>query len=159
MNIKALRAFRATLAEGSLAKASETLNLSQPAVSRLVSALEAELRLTLFDRTGRHLTPTQEGLAFFREAGRILASLDQIPNIAADIRAGRTESLRIVTMPRIAQALTAPVVAHFMRCHPISRSAWTSVRAAKPIAGWPGANTTLASAHCRCATPRSTRHP
>jgi len=118
MNIKALRAFRATLSEGSLAAASQTLNLSQPAVSRLISGLEGELRLTLFDRSKRNLIPTPEGTAFYREAGRILDNLDEVPRIAAEIRAGRTESLRIVAMPRIAQALASPAVAEFVRKNP-----------------------------------------
>ncbi len=118
MNTKALRAFRATLSEGSLVAASEILHLSQPAISRLISGLEAELKLTLFDRSGRNLTPTPEGLAFYREAGRILDNLDEVPRIAAEIRAGRTETLRIVTMPRIAQSLSAPAVARFMKTSP-----------------------------------------
>ncbi len=118
MNIKALRAFRATLSEGSLVAASDILHLSQPAVSRLVSGLESELKLTLFDRSGRNLTPTPEGLAFYKEAGRILDNLDEIPRIAGEIRAGRTETLRLVTMPRIAQSLSAPAVARFMKHNP-----------------------------------------
>ncbi|MES0827138.1 LysR family transcriptional regulator [Ruegeria sp. SCP11] len=118
MNIKALRAFRATLSEGSLVAASDILHLSQPAISRLISGLEAELRLTLFDRSGRNLTPTPEGLAFYKEAGRILDNLDEIPRIAAEIKAGRTETLRIVTMPRIAQSLSAPAVARFLKNNP-----------------------------------------
>ncbi len=114
MNIKALRAFRATVSEGSLAGAARQIHLSQPAVSRLISALEGELRLQLFYRTGRNLTPTPEALAFYREAGRILDNLDEIPKIAAEIRAGKTENLRIVAMPRIAQSLVSPAVAAFL---------------------------------------------
>ena len=102
MNIKALRAFRATVSEGSLAGAARVIHLSQPAVSRLISSLEGELRLALFHRTGRSLMPTKEALAFYREAGRILDNLDEIPKIAAEIKAGKTESLRVVAMPRIA---------------------------------------------------------
>ena len=117
MNIKSLRAFRLTLSEGSLAGAAEQLNLSQPAVSRLISALEGELRMELFYRTGRRLKPTPEALAFSKEAGRILDNLDQIPKIAADIRAGRQESLRVIAMPRIANALISPVISQFMTEH------------------------------------------
>ncbi|WP_108816853.1 LysR family transcriptional regulator [Loktanella sp. Alg231-35] len=113
MNIKALKAFRLVFSEGSVAAASEVMHLSQPAISRLISGLEAEIRLQLFDRSGRSLTPTTEGVAFYREAGRILDNLDEIPRITSEIRAGRTESLRIVTMPRIAQFLSAPAVALF----------------------------------------------
>ena len=118
MNIKALRAFRATVAEGSLAGAAQVIHLSQPAVSRLISSLEGELRLTLFHRSSRSLVPTAEALAFYREAGRILDNLDEIPRIAADIRAGRSETLRVVTMPRIAQSLASPAVSELIREHP-----------------------------------------
>ena len=118
MNIKSLRAFRATVSEGSLAGAARAIHLSQPAVSRLISALEGELRLELFFRTGRNLVPTPEALAFYREAGRILDNLDEIPKIAAEIRAGKTESLRIVANPRIAQSLVSPAVATFIKDNP-----------------------------------------
>lgn len=135
MNIKALRAFTATLSEGSLVAASEILFLSQPAVSRLISGLEAELKLKLFDRSGRTLTPTPEGMAFYREAGRILDNLDEVPRIAAEIRAGRTETLRVVTMPRIAQSLSAPAVARFLRSNPDTNIS-LDVRARREAGKW-----------------------
>ena len=56
MNIKSLRAFRATLSEGSLARAAEILHLSQPAVSRLISSLEEE-----FSRIQRDSTQFEMG--------------------------------------------------------------------------------------------------
>ena len=135
MNIKSLRAFRNTLSEGSVAGASAIMNLSQPAVSRLISALEGELRLDLFYRTGRRLTPTPEGLAFYREAGRILDNLDEIPRIAAEIRGGRTETLRIVTMPRIAASIASPAVARFMAKVPEARVN-LDVRARREAGKW-----------------------
>lgn len=135
MNIKALRAFRATLSEGTLAAAGNLLNLSQPAVSRLISGLEGELRITLFDRSGRNLTPTPEGLAFYRDAGRILDNLDEIPRIAADIRAGLTESLRIVAMPRIAASLASPAVARLLSLNPAA-SVSLDVRARREAGKW-----------------------
>lgn len=115
MNIKALRAFRAILSTGSLAAAADSISLSQSAASRLLSGLEGELRFSLFNRTGRKLVPTPEGLSFYREAGRIIDGLDQIPKIAADIRAGAPSALRIIAMPRIAQPVAAPAVARLMQ--------------------------------------------
>ncbi|CUH44952.1 LysR family transcriptional regulator [Ruegeria atlantica] len=135
MNIKALRAFRATLSEGTLVAASEILHLSQPAISRLISGLEAELGLTLFDRSGRNLTPTREGLAFYREAGRILDNLDEVPRIAAEIKAGRTETLRVVTMPRIARAISAPALAMFLQAHP-DTNVTLDIRARREASKW-----------------------
>jgi DNA-binding transcriptional LysR family regulator len=118
MNIKALRAFRTIVAEGSVIAASRVMNLSQPAVSRLLAQLEGELKLTLFHRTRQRLLLTDEGRAFMREAGRILANLDEIPRIADEIRASRTRRFRIVTMPRMARSVVCPAVARLTRKHP-----------------------------------------
>ena len=113
MNIKALRAFRHTLETGSIAEASRKMHLSASAISRLISGLEGELRLNFFEREGRSLSPTSEARAFYREAGRILDNLEDVRRVADEIRAGYTERLRIVTMPRIATALVAPSVKRF----------------------------------------------
>lgn len=118
MNIKALRAFRAIIAEGSVHAAARTLNLSQPAVSRLISLLESDLQLALFKRDRRRLVATEEGLAFEREAARILAHFDEIPRIAAEIRANHLRRLRLVTMPRTALSLVTPALARFARENP-----------------------------------------
>lgn len=110
-----------TINEGSIAGASRKMNLSQPAVSRLISSLEGELRLNLFNRMGRRLSPTPQALAFTHEAGRILANLDEIPRIAAEIRTGQKERLRVVTMPRIASAIVSPAVSQWMSTGPDTR--------------------------------------
>lgn len=135
MNIKALRAFSLTLSEGSLAGASRVMHLSEPAISRLISSLEGELRLQLFSREGRRLTPTAEGLEFYREASRILDNLTEIPRIAADLRAGRKPSLRVVTMPRIAPALVSPAVAAFVAQAPQAQVS-LDVRARREAGKW-----------------------
>jgi len=118
MNIRALQAFRLVVSEGSVAAAARAMNISQPAVSRLVALLEAEFRLTLFHRAKQRLVLTEEGRAFVREAGRILANLDELPRIASEIRASRRERLRLVTMPRISLSVVSPAVARFARLYP-----------------------------------------
>jgi DNA-binding transcriptional LysR family regulator len=55
------RAFLATAEEGSLSAAARALGLTQPTLGRQVSALEAELGVTLFERVGRSLELTQSG--------------------------------------------------------------------------------------------------
>ena len=118
MNIKALKAFRITFAEGSIANASEKMHLSQSAISRLISSLEGELRLPLFYRKGRRLSPTPQAQAFYRQAGRILDNLDEIRRIADEIRDTQTERLRILTMPRIAPTLVSPAACRFLNDSP-----------------------------------------
>ena len=56
------RAFLVTAEEGSLSAAARALKLTQPTLGRQVSALETELGVTLFERVGKSLAPTQSGL-------------------------------------------------------------------------------------------------
>ena len=46
---------------GSLLKSSEILHLSQPSLSKAMQKLEAELDLTIFDRTGNKITLNDDG--------------------------------------------------------------------------------------------------
>ena len=105
MNFKALRAFRLIVSQGSLAAAAEAMNLSQPAVSRLISLLEAETGLRLFDRSRRSLIVSAAGEQFHRETRHILDGIEELPHIAANIRTGTDNPLRLVTGPRVGAAL------------------------------------------------------
>jgi DNA-binding transcriptional LysR family regulator len=118
MNINALLAFRTVVLDGSASAAAARMNLSQPAVSRLISQLEHELKLPLFHRRGRRLVVTEEGRAFFHDADRILGALGQIPAIAAGIRLGLPKSLQLVVMPRVAHGWVAPAIARFHADNP-----------------------------------------
>ncbi|MFC7611967.1 helix-turn-helix domain-containing protein [Teichococcus aestuarii] len=55
--LRQLEAFRAMLRAGSVGAAAELLSLSQPAVTKLLRALEEETGLALFDRSRRRLSP------------------------------------------------------------------------------------------------------
>ena len=90
MNFKSLRAFQLVVTQGSLAAAAETMNLSPPAVSRLISLLEVEIKFELFNRTRRRLTMTTAGEAFYRATQPILDGVNELPHIANTIRAGST---------------------------------------------------------------------
>src|ERR1700754_3753995 len=87
-----LRAFLAVFDGGSFHKAAEALNISQPALSRRIQALEARLGLGLLERTTRRVTPTAAGRNLEPVARRLLEEVDSaIPFIAdaSEERAGR----------------------------------------------------------------------
>lgn len=65
-----LKVFRTVAEQASFRKASERLNLSQPAVSQQVHALEEELGVTLFDRTGNRVRLTPAGTVLLKYARR-----------------------------------------------------------------------------------------
>lgn len=127
MNIKGLRIFVFIMQEGTLAKAANKVNLSQPAASRLLGLLEDSLGGALFYRQKNRLIPTPEGEKFFPEAMRVLSILDSIPGAFKDIKQGKTRPLRIACHPRLLHSLVIPAVAELTRIHPDIRTRLDSV--------------------------------
>lgn len=56
------RSFLAVAEEGSFSAAARVLNMTQPTLGRQIAALEAELKVTLFERVANRLELTQSGL-------------------------------------------------------------------------------------------------
>lgn len=121
MNLKRLQAFHAVFSTGSVTEAARRLHLSQPAVSRLIADLERELGLALFVRQRQRLVVTGEGRAFFREAERALAAVDQIVDIARDIRTLQGAHLRVVAPMIVAFGLMPAAIKAFTTLHPRAR--------------------------------------
>lgn len=117
MNIKGLRAFKQIMATGTLSAAAKLMNISESALSRQLSLLEAELGLRLFSREKRRLIPTDEGEQFFREAERILDSIEQIPEIVREIKTGTRRRMRVIAMPRMASSIAVPAITEFLDTH------------------------------------------
>ena len=117
LSIKRLQAFALVIEQGSLTAAARALNMSEPAVSRQIAALEAELELPLFSREQRQLTPTDEGQAFYAQSRWTLQSINRLPEVAAQIRSGALRSLRFICMPRLVNAIAAPAIVRFMDSH------------------------------------------
>lgn len=66
---------------GSLSKASETLFVAIPNLSRSIKELEADLNITIFDRTAKGMRLTPAGEQFMDYAKRILTQIDQLERL------------------------------------------------------------------------------
>jgi DNA-binding transcriptional LysR family regulator len=88
MELFQLRSFLRVAEAGSFTRAAEELYLTQPAVTQHVRALERELGVPLFDRTGRGAQLTPAGQALSRYARRSLALLDEGRQVIADLESG-----------------------------------------------------------------------
>ncbi|MCA1909398.1 MAG: LysR family transcriptional regulator [Magnetospirillum sp.] len=112
-------AFFAILAhQPSLAAAAETLNLSAPAVSRRLAALERRLGVRLMNRTTRRLSLTPEGQRYADEAVRILADISQLEQDLAAARQVPRGLLRIAAGFGFGRRHLGPAVADFVTLHP-----------------------------------------
>ena len=78
MELRVLRYFLTVAREQSFTRAASRLHITQPTLSRQLAALEEELGTVLFDRGGRHITLTDEGLLLKRRALEILDLEDKI---------------------------------------------------------------------------------
>lgn len=135
LNLQKLRALHSVIVTGSVTGAATRLHLTQPAVSRSLSALEAELGFKLFNRLGGRLVPTPQGEAFSRECERILLDIDDLTRIGKEIRANRGGRLRIVAMPQLARSLLVPALAQFSKEFP-SVSISLEVRERREVERW-----------------------
>ena len=73
MDIRALRHFLVVVGEGSISAAAERLHMSQPNLSRQISALERDLGVTLLVRGNRRVELTEEGAILRRRAEEIIS--------------------------------------------------------------------------------------
>ncbi len=103
------RAFLAVVEEGSLSSAARVLNQTQPTIGRQISALEAALGVTLFERAGRSLIVTRTGLdlaehvrAMADAAGRIsMLASGQSQTIEGVVRIAASELFAAYLLPPI----------------------------------------------------------
>ncbi|MGY4340370.1 LysR family nitrogen assimilation transcriptional regulator [Bradyrhizobium sp. LM2.9] len=78
MDFRQLRTFSCVAELGSLSKASDTLRVAQPALSRQIKLLEHELRIELFTRNGRGMVLTDAGRLLLARTSGIVRQIDQI---------------------------------------------------------------------------------
>jgi DNA-binding transcriptional LysR family regulator len=76
MTLDQIRYFQAVCKYGSVIRAAEHLNLSQPSVSNAIQKLEQEFGTLLFTRQNKHLTLTRAGTVLLESANDLLASAD-----------------------------------------------------------------------------------
>ena len=72
MELRLLRYFLTVAKEQSFTKAAEQLHITQPTLSRQMAAFEEELGITLFIRSGKKISLTDEGILLKRRALEIL---------------------------------------------------------------------------------------
>jgi DNA-binding transcriptional LysR family regulator len=116
-----LRAFLAVYEFGSFHKAAELLNLSQPALSRRVQALEQRLRVPLLERSTRHVAPTAAGRRLEPIARRLLDELDSSILSISDLGEHQSGQLAIASIFSTAIHFLPQVIRRFNQRYPLIR--------------------------------------
>lgn len=118
LNHRQLEAFRAIMQTGMVTRAADVLNVTQPAISRLLADLEHAVGFPLFDRAKGRLFPTVEAKLLITEVERSFSGLDKITRFAEGIRQFEHGSLSIAAMPALGLSFLPRVITRFAEAHP-----------------------------------------
>jgi DNA-binding transcriptional LysR family regulator len=121
MELRHLRYFVAVAEEGNVTRAAEKLGIGQPPLSQQIQALERELGVQLFHRTGHGVVQSEAGKALLVDAKRLLQ--DAQSAVLNAQRAGRGESGHL-NLGLTASAAFHPIVRSLIRAY---RSAYPGV--------------------------------
>lgn len=111
MDLRLLTTFVAVADAGSVTAATETLVITQPALSRQLQQLERQLGIVLFDRQRHRLTLTAAGRRFLGAARAVLTSAEVARSLAASLAEGRLARVRIAAPTTTVVDMVAPFLA------------------------------------------------
>jgi DNA-binding transcriptional LysR family regulator len=118
IDLDQLRTFVAVAEVGGLSAAAETLNLSLPAISRRLTALEDELGIHLLERSTRRVALTQTGREFLPRARRLLDELEESLLGIRETAARRRGLVTLACIPTAAYYFLPDTLAAFARRFP-----------------------------------------
>jgi LysR family cys regulon transcriptional activator len=123
MNLQQLRFVRETAHNHfSLTRAAQAIGTSQPALSRGILELEAELGVDVFVRHGKRILGlTEPGKVVLARAERVLAEIAGIEQVTAEFRARDDGELRVATTHTQARYVLPAVVREFRKRYPAVR--------------------------------------
>jgi DNA-binding transcriptional LysR family regulator len=118
LNLHLVRLFVTVAAEHSFSRSAEILNISQPAVSKGVLALERQLGLTLLDRSQPQLPLTEAGRILYIHAQALFANERQAEAALNQMRGLAQGRLIIGASTTIGNYLLPPLVSAFHHEYP-----------------------------------------
>ena len=118
MNLRHLEAFRAVMVSGSVTQAAQSLNLSQPALSRRIQKLEQVIGAPLLERTTRHVSATALGTELVPLVRRMLEEFDGSLFAVRDVGPNRGGLVTIACLPTAAFYFLPTVIRQFNEQYP-----------------------------------------
>ena len=118
LELRHLRSLRAIHDQGGLARAAETLNLTQSALSHQIKALEEQAGVELFLRKTKPLRLSAAGMRLLRTATQVLPLIDAAEAELKGVEAGRVGQLHIAMECHACFDWLLPVLDQFRRAWP-----------------------------------------
>ncbi|MBT8039576.1 MAG: LysR family transcriptional regulator [Xanthomonadales bacterium] len=118
MRLRHIEVFHAVYSCGSVTRAAEMLNVSQPSVSKVLAHAEQQLGYRLFDRIKGKLVPTPEADQLFAHVDEVNESLERMRHVAENLRTAETGRIRIAATPAFGIDVLPLAVANYRQQHP-----------------------------------------
>ena len=103
---------------GSFSAVAREMNMTQPTVSKQLTALEKQLKTRLLNRSTRQLSLTEAGSAYFESSKRILDTVNEAEANLGVLQTQLTGVLRINSSIGLGQMYLGPLVLKFQALHP-----------------------------------------
>jgi len=121
MRLSQIQNFLAVVESGGIRAAARRLGISQPAITKSVRSLEADLHSRLLQRTPQGVVPTPSGRAFFARARVAHAELSKAAEEVSQLGGDKASSVTLGVGPLAAIAIVPEAVARFRRQFPRAR--------------------------------------
>jgi DNA-binding transcriptional LysR family regulator len=131
-----IEAFRAAIMSGGISAGADTLDMSQPSMSRLLADLQKAVGFPLFVKSGRTIRPTDEALALMTKVQQSFLGLEEISRFSEQLRKQRMGRLAICTIPSIGHSIMPEAVAYLRGKYPdviISLSVASYIEVARSV--------------------------
>jgi DNA-binding transcriptional LysR family regulator len=115
MKLRHIEVFHAVMLTGTVNGAARLLNVTQPAVTKILQHAEDQLGFKLFIRNKGRIVPTAEANILFGEASKIFSGLDNIRSIANNLRHAGGDCVRLAVPPAFCLELIPTVIAAFRK--------------------------------------------
>ena len=104
--------------EGSFTRAAKVLNVSQPLVSKTLAYAEHKLKLKLFVRHARRLSPTPEADILFKHAADVNQQISKFNNIAQNLVSDPSSTINVGCTPSLGLGLLPSLFNQYLKIHP-----------------------------------------
>jgi DNA-binding transcriptional LysR family regulator len=117
-DLREMEVFRRVMQLGSVTAAAAALNISQPAVTRMLQKAEARLGFALFVRERRRLRPTAEAQILFPGTLGAFTAIELVQRMAGELREGQAGILAVASIHSLASAILPAAIRRFRDLRP-----------------------------------------
>lgn len=119
MRLRHIEVFNAIMLTGSVSSAARLINVTQPAVSRVLAHAEMQLGFALFQRIKGRLAPTTEAQTLYPHIAKLFSQLDEVQRLANTLKLGHREGeLHIVSVLALSYEVLPRALKQFREQHP-----------------------------------------